>query len=66
MSQLGESEEIIQIPGRPSMSVKDFLVEVLGYQHSFLGYVAVAHASFVIVFSLVFTIGIKFLNFQRK
>ena len=48
------------------MSVKDFLMEVVGYKHSFLGYVAVAHASFVIVFSLVFALGIKYLNFQRR
>ncbi|CAA6672145.1 unnamed protein product [Spirodela intermedia] len=66
VSQFGDSEEMLQIPGQPSMTVKAFLKEVPGYERSFLGYVAVAHIGFVTFFSLVFAFGIKFINFQRR
>ena len=66
VSQLGESEEIIQIPGKPSIPVKDFLKEVLGFDHSFLGNVALAHVGFVIVLSILFASGIRYLNFQMR
>ena len=66
VSQLGDSEEMIQIPGQASMTVKAFLKEVQGYEHEFLGYVAAAHIGFVIAFSFVFAFGIKFFRFERR
>ena len=66
VSQFGESEELLQVPGQPSMTVKAFLKEVPGYEYGFLGYVAAAHVGFVIIFAIAFALGIKFLNFQRR
>ncbi|CAA7405383.1 unnamed protein product [Spirodela intermedia] len=66
VSQFGESEKMLRIPGLSCMTVKAFLKEVPGYERSFLGYVALAHVGFMIFFSLIFTLGIKFLNFQRR
>ncbi|KAF8395358.1 hypothetical protein HHK36_019304 [Tetracentron sinense] len=65
-SQVGDSNKEVQIPGAGSMPVKLFLKEYLGFEHSFLWAVIVAHVGFVILFFLVFAYGIKFLNFQRR
>ncbi|XP_078447762.1 pleiotropic drug resistance protein 2-like [Wolffia australiana] len=65
-SQYGDMEDNIQIPGEMTMTVKAYLREVLGYDHSFLGYVAIAHVGFVILFCVSFSLGISFLNFQRR
>uniref|UniRef100_A0A1D1XCF5 Pleiotropic drug resistance protein 2 n=2 Tax=Anthurium amnicola TaxID=1678845 RepID=A0A1D1XCF5_9ARAE len=65
-SQVGDIEGMVEIPGQHSKSVKAFLKEVLGYEHSFLGYVAAAHVGFVLVFFFVFAYGIRFLNFQKR
>ncbi|XP_078433671.1 ABC transporter G family member 34-like isoform X2 [Wolffia australiana] len=66
VSQIGDREEILQIPWQGSMSVRTFLKEAMGYDHDFLGYIAAAHVGFAIVFSLAFALGIKFLNFERR
>ncbi|XP_078447155.1 pleiotropic drug resistance protein 2-like isoform X2 [Wolffia australiana] len=66
VSQLGDIERILLIPGQPNMTVKAFLKEVLGYEKSFLGYVAMAHLGFVIAFTIAFAFGIKKFNFQRR
>ncbi|EHA8586632.1 pleiotropic drug resistance protein 2-like [Cocos nucifera] len=65
-SQLGDKENLVEIPGEASSTVKAYLKDNLGYKHSFLGYVALAHAGFVLVFSFVFGYSIKFLNFQKR
>ncbi|WOL15669.1 hypothetical protein Cni_G24450 [Canna indica] len=67
VSQLGEKETLIEIPGEASGStVKQFLKDYFGYEKSFLGYVALAHLGFVIVFFFVFVYSIKFINFQTR
>ncbi|KAF9594978.1 hypothetical protein IFM89_035751 [Coptis chinensis] len=66
-SQIGDKNNQVEIPGttfRPT--VKEYLKENLGYEHDFLGYVALAHIAFVFLFLFVFAFGIKFLNFQRR
>ncbi|KAL5721281.1 Pleiotropic drug resistance protein 2 [Ranunculus cassubicifolius] len=66
-SQLGDNIDLLDVPGTPLRpSVKEFLKENLGYEHDFLGYVALAHIAFVLIFMFVFAYGIKFLNFQRR
>ncbi|MQM16819.1 hypothetical protein Taro_049778 [Colocasia esculenta] len=65
-SQLGDIEETLEVPGQSNTTVKAFLKQVLGYEHSFLGYVATAHVGFVLVFFFVFAYGIKFFNFQKR
>ncbi|KAK8971475.1 Pleiotropic drug resistance protein 5 [Platanthera guangdongensis] len=65
-SQLGELENMVEIPGEVSLDVKAFLKEKLGYQHDFLGFVALAHIGFVLLFTFVFGYSIKYLNFQKR
>ncbi|XP_020585995.1 pleiotropic drug resistance protein 2-like isoform X2 [Phalaenopsis equestris] len=65
-SQLGELDNGVEIPGEPSVDVKTFLKLKLGYEHDFLGIVAVVHVAFVFVFTFVFAYSIKFLNFQKR
>ncbi|WOL15670.1 hypothetical protein Cni_G24451 [Canna indica] len=66
VSQLGKKENMVEIPGRSSVTVKEFLRETLGFEHSFLGYVALAHIGFVLVFFFVYGYSIKYLNFQNR
>ncbi|KAK8921126.1 ABC transporter G family member 39 [Platanthera zijinensis] len=65
-SQFGELENMVEIPGEVSLDVKAFLKEKFGYQHDFLGYVALAHIGFVLLFTFVFGFSIKFLNYQKR
>ncbi|KAJ8466246.1 hypothetical protein OPV22_028798 [Ensete ventricosum] len=65
-SQLGKKQNLIDIPGETSITVKQFLKDNLGYEHSFVGYVALAHLGFALVFFLVFAYSIKCLNFQKR
>ncbi|KAK1300229.1 Pleiotropic drug resistance protein 2 [Acorus calamus] len=66
VSQVGDREDMLQIPGQDSKPVKEFLKDYFGFKHDFLGAVAGAHFAFVFVFFFVFAYGIKFLNFQRR
>ncbi|OVA06116.1 ABC transporter-like [Macleaya cordata] len=66
-SLIGDKNTQLQIPGQAEkMMLKEFLKESLGYDHDFLGYVALAHVGFVLLFFFVFAYGIKFLNFQKR
>ncbi|CAD5163531.1 unnamed protein product [Musa acuminata subsp. malaccensis] len=65
-SQLGTKDDLVAIPGAGSLTVKQFLKDNLGFQHSFLGCVALAHLGFVLLFFLIFGYSIKYLNFQKK
>ncbi|KAG1346222.1 ABC transporter G family member 39 [Cocos nucifera] len=47
-------------------SVRHFLKRYLGYKHDFLGAVAAAVIGFALLFAIVFSIGIKVLNFQKR
>ncbi|KAG0452254.1 hypothetical protein HPP92_025803 [Vanilla planifolia] len=66
VSQFGDLDNMVQIPGEGSLDMKTFLNLKLGYQHDFLGYVALAHVAFILVFTFVFTFSIKFFNFQKR
>ncbi|KAI4352599.1 hypothetical protein L6164_006835 [Bauhinia variegata] len=65
-SQVGDKTSPVQVPGQIPISVKDFLEEHMGFEYGFLGYVAVAHIAFALLFLFVFAYGIKFLNFQKR
>ncbi|CAN1275847.1 ABC transporter G family member 39 [Linum perenne] len=65
-SQVGDKDNLVEIPGAPSMRMKEFLQKGMGFEHSFLPAVAVAHLVFVCLFFFVFAFGIKYLNFQRR
>ncbi|KAF5780017.1 putative ABC-2 type transporter [Helianthus annuus] len=65
-SQLGDKSNPVYVPKHENMPVKVYLKEFLGYEHDFLGYVALAHVGWVLLFFGVFVYGIKALNFQRR
>ncbi|XP_050231244.1 ABC transporter G family member 39-like [Mercurialis annua] len=66
ISQLGNLETLVQVPGAGNVSVKDFLKESFGFEHNFLPVVAVMHVVWVLLFFFVFAYGIKFFNFQKR
>ncbi|CAI9273163.1 unnamed protein product [Lactuca saligna] len=65
-SQLGQNESLLEVLDENSVTVKEFIKEFLGFEYDFLGYVALAHVGWVVLFCVVFAYGIKFLNFQRR
>lgn len=65
-SQLGDKTEKVLVPDHGDMPIKDYLKAVLGYDSDFLGYVALAHVGWALLFFVVFVYGIKVLNFQRR
>ncbi|XP_077234885.1 ABC transporter G family member 39-like isoform X2 [Tasmannia lanceolata] len=66
VSQVGENEELVEIPGAPSMPVKMFVKERLGFDYDFLGVVAGIHVVFAFLFTFIFAYGIRVLNFQKR
>ncbi|MCO5557017.1 hypothetical protein L7F22_010572 [Adiantum nelumboides] len=67
-SQLGDIEAHVRDPDAlgTQKSVKQFVKGALGYDHDFLGVVAVVHLGLTVLFLFVFAYGIKKLNFQRR
>ncbi|KAG6416131.1 hypothetical protein SASPL_123555 [Salvia splendens] len=65
-SQLGDKTEQVLVPDHGDMPIKDYLKVVLDYDSDFLGYVALAHVGWALLFFVVFVYGIKVLNFQRR
>jgi len=46
--------------------MEGFLRNYFGFEHDFLGVVALVNVAFPIAFALVFAISIKMFNFQRR
>lgn len=65
-SQLGDKMDNVHVPDHGDIPLKDYLKQYLGYESDFLGYVALAHVGWVLLFFSVFVYGIKVLNFQRR
>ncbi|KAM7463815.1 hypothetical protein LguiA_031936 [Lonicera macranthoides] len=65
-SQVGQNTNGLEIPGGGSLPVNEYLKRSFGYDYDFLGYVALAHVGWAVLFCIVFAYGIKFLNFQRR
>lgn len=66
-SQIGDRTGDLELPGNVAkIPINQFLKEYLGYEHSFLFPVVIAHVGWVLLFFFVFAYGIKFLNFQRR
>ncbi|XP_037466688.1 ABC transporter G family member 44 isoform X1 [Triticum dicoccoides] len=62
-SQFGDLMEPLQDSGVP---IDAFLKSFFGFQHDFLGVVAVVTAGFAVLFAVAFGLSIKVLNFQRR
>ncbi|XP_059667475.1 pleiotropic drug resistance protein 2-like [Cornus florida] len=66
VSQVGDIDTELEVPGLQNVTVKAFLKSYLGFEYDFLPAIAVAHVGWVVLFFFVFAYGIKFLNFQRR
>ncbi|KAF7110196.1 hypothetical protein CFC21_110338 [Triticum aestivum] len=62
-SQFGDLTEPLQDSGVP---INAFLKSFFGFEHDFLGVVAVVTAGFAVLFAVAFGLSIKVLNFQRR
>ncbi|XP_020097477.1 ABC transporter G family member 31 [Ananas comosus] len=66
-SQFGDIEKPMKLSdGNHSANISTFLRVHFGYRHEFLGFVAIMVVGFSVIFAMVFALGIKFLNFQRR
>lgn len=62
-SQFGDIKEEMS---DTNMRVDEFLSMYFGYKHDFLGYVSVIHVGMAALFTFIFAISIKLLNFQKR
>ena len=61
-SQFGDKKDMLDI----GETVEDFVRDYFGFNHDFLGVVAIVNVAFVIVFAFTFAMSIKVFNFQRR
>ncbi|MQL82159.1 hypothetical protein Taro_014624 [Colocasia esculenta] len=66
VSQLGDQQRLISVPGRPDQSVKEFLVDYLGLQDKHFCLVVLLHLGIVSLFLFTFAVSIRKLNFQKR
>nr|CAD59576.1 PDR-like ABC transporter [Oryza sativa Japonica Group] len=65
-SQLGDRTELIQVPGQPEQTVKEFLEGYLGLQDRYFNLVTSLHVAIIALFTFLFFLSIKHLKFQRR
>uniref|UniRef100_A0A0E0LXK6 ABC transporter domain-containing protein n=1 Tax=Oryza punctata TaxID=4537 RepID=A0A0E0LXK6_ORYPU len=65
-SQLGDRTELIQVPGQPEQTVKEFLEGYLGLQDRYFNLVTSLHVAIIALFTFFFFLSIKHLKFQRR
>lgn len=61
-SQFGDIHEKLET----GQAVSEFVNSYFGFEHSFLGVVAVVIVAFPVLFAFLFGLTIKILNFQRR
>ncbi|KAI4355693.1 hypothetical protein L6164_004441 [Bauhinia variegata] len=65
-SQFADIEtHLVSDDGR-NETVKQFVDRYFGFEHDFIGVVAVVVAGFAVLFAFIFAVSIKFFNFQRR
>lgn len=62
VSQFGDDNGMLDT----GVTTKQFLEDYFGYKHDFLPAVVAAEIAFPVFFAIVFALGIKFFNFQRR
>ncbi|XP_020691517.1 ABC transporter G family member 45 isoform X1 [Dendrobium catenatum] len=65
-SQLGDRVELIQIPGGTDQTIKEFLEDYLGVESTYFPIIVTLHFGIIVLFFILFVVGIKHLNFQKK
>jgi hypothetical protein len=66
VSQYGDVEDIIKVPGQPDQQVSAFIKSYFGYDNDFMGVVAVVLAGFTVFFAMIYAYCIKTFNFQQR
>ncbi|XP_039160859.1 ABC transporter G family member 29 isoform X1 [Eucalyptus grandis] len=66
VSQYGDVEHTIKIPGQADQPIKQYIQETFGYDPNFMGPVAVVLVAFAAFFATMFAFCIKALNFQKR
>ncbi|XP_030464607.2 ABC transporter G family member 35-like isoform X2 [Syzygium oleosum] len=66
VSQYGDVEHKIQVPGQGEIPIKQYVKETLGYDPNFMGPVAGVLVAFAVFFASLFAFCIKALNFQTR
>jgi hypothetical protein len=66
VSQYGDMEDMIKVPGQPDQQVGQFIKSYFGYDEDFMGVVAAVLAGFTVFFALIYAYCIKAFNFQQR
>ncbi|KAI3857648.1 hypothetical protein MKW98_028912 [Papaver atlanticum] len=66
LSQYGDLEDMIKVPGMEDQMIKAYIKEHYGYENGFMGVVAGVLVGFTIFFATMYAICIKFINFQHR
>ena len=61
-SQFGDIQDRLE----SGETVEQFLRSFFGFKHDFLGVVAAVVFAFPVLFALIFAVGIKVFNFQKR
>ncbi|MCL7044741.1 hypothetical protein MKW94_007516 [Papaver nudicaule] len=66
LSQYGDLEDLIKVPGKEDQTIKAYINEHYGYENDFMGIVAGVLVGFPVFFAITYAMCIKFINFQHR
>ncbi|KAL5976771.1 ABC transporter G member 36 [Asimina triloba] len=66
VTQYGDVEDIIKVPGAPDQTIKFYVEDHFGYKRDFIGPVAAVLVGFTVFFASMFAYCIEVLNFQNR
>ena len=66
VSQYGDLEGMIDVPGGGKQSIKSYVHDHFGYDNDFMGPVAAVLVCFAVFFAFMYAYCIKVLNFQQR
>ncbi|KAM0861522.1 hypothetical protein ACQ4PT_045839 [Festuca glaucescens] len=66
VSQYGDVDDMIKVPGQPDQQVGQFIKSYFGYDQDFMGVVAAVLAGFTVFFAMIYAYCIKAFNFQQR
>ncbi|XP_030552874.1 ABC transporter G family member 32 isoform X2 [Rhodamnia argentea] len=67
VSQYGDDDELLKLAdGYTLVPIRQFLNDVFGYRHDFVGVAGIMVAGFCLLFAVIFAYAIKSFNFQKR
>ncbi|XP_062178966.1 ABC transporter G family member 42-like [Phragmites australis] len=66
VTQYGDLEEIISVPGQPNQTISYYITHHFGYHRNFMVVVAPVIVLFAVFFAFMYAVCIKKLNFQQR